>query len=628
MDPGLRRDDGHRKPRLSGGLAGFCRAIAALALLALASGAFARDTPAARPEAAAIASAHRLATDAGHEILGKGGSAFDAAVAISAVLSVVEPISSGAGGGGFFLLHDAKTGRDLFVDARETAPAAAAPEKFLDASGGLDRDRSVNGPWSAGIPGLPAAWAHVARKYGRLPLRESLAPAIRIAEQGFPVYARLARGYAQRKDVMERYPGTRAVFLADGDALEEGEIFRQPDLARTLRTIAERGRDGFYKGEIAGKLIDGVRRAGGEWTAADLEGYAVKEREPLRFRYRGWDIVTAPPPSSGGVALAQMLQILTGWDLASLDAATRTHVVVESMRRAFRDRTLYLGDPDFVKMPLDRLLSPYYADGLRATINPEKATPSALLPGRPAPNEDTETTHFSIIDGDGNYAAVTQTVNLLYGSGLIPPGTGVLLNDEMDDFALKPGTPNAFGVMGYGANAPAPGKRMLSSMTPSFMLSRDRIAVLGTPGGSRIITMVLLGILGFDEGLDPQAVTALPRYHHQYLPDEIQAEPGALPPEVVGRLQAMGHVVEQPEEDPDARPGTGRTSSHGWGNLQAVDWDLRSNALRAGSDPRNRVGSARVEATAPSVGAHPVRDPHPRQRRIAEINRERHGEIE
>lgn len=581
----------------SGVLAGHWRALVVCALLVFAGAATAKDTPTARPRGAAVASAHRLATDAGHEILARGGNAFDAAIAVSAVLSVVEPISSGAGGGGFFLLHEVESGREVFVDARETAPAAVTPEKFLDAKGELNRDRSVNGPWSAGIPGLPAAWAHVAEKYGRLPLRDSLAPAIRIAEQGFPIYPRLEHGYAQRRAVMERYPGTRAVFLADGDAPQEGEIFRQPDLANTLRTIAEHGRDGFYRGEIARKLLAGVDAAGGEWTAADLEGYAVKEREPLRFDYRGWQIVTAPPPSSGGVALAQMLQILSGWNLVELEAATRTHLVVEAMRRAFRDRTFYLGDPDFVKMPLARLLSPYYADGLRATINPEKATPSALLPGRPAPLEDTETTHFSIIDFEGNYAAVTQTVNLLYGSGLIPPGTGVLLNDEMDDFALKPGTPNAFGVMGYGANAPAPGKRMLSSMTPSFMQSKDRIAVLGTPGGSRIITMVLLGILGFDEGLDPQAVTALPRYHHQYLPDAISAEPGALSTEVVSQLEAMGHLVDRPQEARDDPQGSGRRSSHVWGNLQALDWDLHTNTLRAGSDPRNPLGAGRVEVS-------------------------------
>ena len=552
----------------------------------------ATDGPDIHPPGAAIASAHALATEAGFETLRAGGNAFDAAVTVSAVLSVVEPISSGLGGGGFFLLHDAKSGRDVFVDARETSPAAATPDRYLDADGGFDRDRAINGPWSAGIPGLPAAFVHVAEKYGQLPLSTSLAPAIRIARDGFPVYARMARGYQQRREVMERYPGTREVFLAGGHAPREGEVFRQPDLARTLELLAEQGFDGFYRGEVAEKLVAGVNAEGGQWTEQELAAYRVKEREPIRFRYRDWDIVTAPPPSSGGIALAQMLQILEGWDLGELDQTKRTHLVVESMRRAFRDRTFYLGDPDFVKVPQRLLTSPDYAAGLRATINPARATPSDMLSGEQTPLEDEDTTHFSIIDAQGNRAAVTQTVNLLFGSGLVPPGTGVLLNNEMDDFALKPGTPNAFGVMGYEANAPAPGKRMLSSMTPTFMQSPQRVAVLGTPGGSRIITMVLLGILGYDDGLGAQEVAALPRYHHQWMPDRIQAETGAFPDDVAEALRALGHTLQLPGDE--ARGGRG--SSHVWGNLQTVEWRLSDNTLHGGSDPRNPVGKAMVEA--------------------------------
>ncbi|WP_202843959.1 gamma-glutamyltransferase [Luteimonas saliphila] len=548
-------------------------------------------TPPAPPPGAAIASAHALATDAGFETLRAGGNAFDAAIAVSAVLSVVEPISSGLGGGGFFLLHDAKTGKDVFVDAREMAPAAATQERYLTADGGFDRDRAVNGPWAAGIPGLPAAFVHVAQTYGKLPLRTSLAPAIRIARDGFPVYARFARGYQQRREVMERYPGTRAVFLAGGAAPKEGDVFRQPELARTLELLAEHGFDGFYRGEVADKLVAGVNAEGGQWSGEELAAYTVKEREPVRFRYRDWDIVTAPPPSSGGIALAQMLQILSGWDLQQLDEPLRVHLVAESMRRAFRDRTFYLGDPDFVKVPQRLLTSPDYAAGLRATINPARATPSDLLSGEQTPLEDEETTHFSIIDAEGNRAAVTQTVNLLFGSGLVPPGTGVLLNNEMDDFALKPGTPNAFGVMGYDANAPAPGKRMLSSMTPTFMHSPDKVAVLGTPGGSRIITMVLLGILGYDTGLDAQAVSALPRYHQQWMPDVIEAESGAFTPQVAQSLQARGHTLKLPGDE----AAGGRGSSHVWGNLQTVEWNLADNTLHGGSDPRNPVGKAAVE---------------------------------
>ena len=532
------------------------------------------------PPGAAIASAHHLATDAGLEILARGGNAFDAAVAVSSTLSVVEPISSGLGGGGFFLLHDAANDRDVFLDAREVAPASATPGQYLDAAGDLDRDRATNGPWSAGIPGLPAALVHLAAEYGELPLATTLAPAIRIAREGFPVYERLARGYARRAEVMRRYPGSVAVFEADGDAVEVGEVLRQPDLARTLERLAAEGFDGFYRGDIAAKLRAGVAAEGGTWTAEDLSGYAVRTRAPIEFDYNEWHVVTAPPTSSGGVALAQMLQVLEGWDLSALDEAERTHLMVEAMRRAYRDRTIYLGDPDFVAVPVERLVHPAYAAGLRATIHPSRATPSALLPGQPAPLEDEETTHFSIIDTDGNIVSATQTINLLYGSGLVPPGTGVLLNDEMDDFALKPGTPNAFGVMGFEANAVEPGKRMLSSMTPTIIESADKVAALGAPGGSRIITEVLIGILGYDAGLDAQSVAALPRIHHQWLPDVISAEPGALSAGAIAELEAMGHEVN-PGEDT-------------WGNLQTVAWDRATGTLSGGTDPRNPVGSAEV----------------------------------
>ena len=563
-----------------------------LPLSALAVPATQAPAAPAHPPGAAVASAHGLATDAGIEILGKGGNAFDAAVAVSAVLSVVEPISSGLGGGGLWLLHDAKGGRDVFVDGRETSPAAATPGRFLDKNGNLDPDRAQNGPWSAGIPGLPAMLVHVAETYGRLPLAQSLAPAIRIARDGFPVYPRMARGYAVKRKVMDRYPGTRAVFSPNGKPIAEGDLFRQPDLAATLERLAAQGFDGFYRGTTAKRLVAGVNAAGGQWTLEELAGYRVKEREPIRFRYHDWTITTAPPTSLGGIALAQMLQMLEPYDLKAMPEAERVHLIVESMRRAFRDRTFYLGDPDFVKVPQALLASPAYAAGLRASINPDKATPSDLLSGAPTPLEDEETTHFSIIDAEGNRVAATQTVNLLYGSGLVAPGTGVLLNDEMDDFALKPGTPNAFGVMGYEANAPKPGKRMLSSMTPTFMESPDKVAVLGTPGGSRIITMVLLGILGYDAGLDAPQVAALPRFHHQWLPDVIDAEPKAISAEAAAKLRAMGHTLELPPAEAEG----GRGSSHVWGNLETVEWDRRKGKLLGGSDPRYPESKAAVLA--------------------------------
>lgn len=550
------------------------------------------------PPGAAIASAHELATDAGFEILRQGGNAFDAAVAVSATLAVVEPISSGIGGGGFFLLHDARTGKDVFLDARETAPESATPAAFLDKQGNLDRDRAENGPWSAGIPGLPAALTHLSEKYGKLPLRVTLAPAIRLAREGFPVYERLENGYQLRREVMERYPGTRAVYLHDGHGPRVGDTFRQPDLANTLQLLADKGRDGFYRGQVAQRMLKSVKDEGGRWTAEELAGYRAVEREPLRFDYRGMHIVTAPPPSSGGVAMAQIFNIISGWDLDRLDAPHRTHILVEAMRRAYRDRAIYLGDPDFVDIPMTRLLSGHYAAGLRAGIHPERATPSDLLPAIPAPLEDDETTHFSIIDAQGNRVSTTQTVNLLYGSGLVAPGTGVLLNNEMDDFALKPGTPNAFGVMGFDANAPKAGKRMLSSMTPTFVETPDQVIAIGAPGGSRIITQVLLGILAYGEGLEPQAVAAYPRIHHQWYPDMIYAEPGALDDATIAALQAMGHKVEA--------GGNTVLSRRTWGNLQTVMWDRKHGTLAGGTDPRNPVGEARVElpATDPMV---PVR---------------------
>jgi gamma-glutamyltranspeptidase/glutathione hydrolase len=542
--------------------------------------------PRERPPGAAIATAHAIATDAGHEVLAAGGNAFDAAVAVSATLSVVEPVSSGIGGGGFFLLHDARTGRDVFVDAREVAPASASPARYLDAKGELDRDKAENGAASAGIPGLPAGLVHVARKYGRLPLSRSLAPAIRVARQGFPVYARLAEQYIERREVMERYAATRAVYLADGDVPEIGEILVQPDLALTLERLGKQGFDGFYRGDVARAMLEAVRADGVEWTAEELAAYRIVERAPIRFTYRDWEIVTAPPPSSGGVVLAEILNVLEGWDLAALDEARRTHLVVEAMRRAYRDRTLYLGDPDHVRMPIARLTGDDYAAGLRAAIHPDRATPSASLPGSAPPREHVNTTHFSIIDAAGNRVAATQTVNLAYGSGIVVGGAGFLLNDEMDDFALRPGTANAYGVMGFDANAVAPGRRMLSSMSPTFLVGKDRVAVLGAKGGSRIITSVLLGILGLERGMDSSTIVAIPRYHHQYLPDRIFREPGALSPDAETALAAMGHEVVEWQ---------GPTVL-----MQSVDWNLATGAMHAGADPRNPEGTARVVLREPA----------------------------
>ncbi|MET0256929.1 MAG: gamma-glutamyltransferase [Luteibacter sp.] len=542
----------------------------------------AQDAPAGArgPGHAAIASANYLATDAGFEVLAKGGNAFDAAVAVSSTLAVVEQQSSGIGGGFMALLHRAADNRDVFLDARETAPKAVDMKVYVGKDGKPNRDTSTNGPLSSGIPGEPAGLVWMAGHYGKLPLSASLAPAIRIAKEGFQPDARFLGTIEDRKDVLARYPASAAIYLPGGKVPAPGWTLRQPDLARTLERIAAKGHDGFYKGETAKLLVSSSRAAGGNWSATDLDGYQVKEREPLTVNYKGYRIVTAPPPSSGGVAIAEVLNILSGFDLTKADLAHSTHLTIEAMRRAFRDHNEYLGDPDFVKMPLDMLLSKYYADGLRATISPDKATPSDLLPTSMAPEPGMHTTHFSVIDADGNMVASTLTVNLEFGSAFVARGTGVVLNDEMDDFALVPGQPNAFGLRGALANAPEPGKRMLSSMSPSFVFGADRTAVIGSPGGSTIITQVLEGILAFIDGKSASDITAQKRYHHQYLPDRVDVEAGVFDDATARALTDMGHVLKNRSP---------------WGFMNVVTWDHRTGKLDAASDPRRPSGLGKVQ---------------------------------
>jgi gamma-glutamyltranspeptidase/glutathione hydrolase len=545
------------------------------ALLWFAGWAWAADgagAPQVLPRQAAVASANAQATDAGLEILAAGGNAFDAAVAVSATLGLVEPESSGLGGGGLMLLHLADGDREVFIDAREQAPAAATRDMYLDAQGNANRDLAVNGPLAAAIPGLPAGLVHLAAKYGRLPLSRSLAPAIRLAREGWVFGAKNASMLGFRKDVLARSPGAAALFLPHGEVPKAGTRLRNPDYAKVLELLAREGADGFYRGAFARRLVTGVRKAGGIWSEADLAAYRLVEREPIRIAHRGYRIVTAPPSSSGGVALAEMLNVLSGYDYAPMPRADRIHLLAEAMRRAYRDRSIYLGDPDFVKMPLDLLTGAAYAAGLRAGISPSRATPSALLPGVGEGAERVETTHFSIIDTQGNVASVTQTVNLPYGNAFAVAGTGFLLNNEMDDFSVKPGVPNAFGLVGDDANAIAPGKRPLSSMTPSFLIGADKVAAIGTPGGSRIITMVLLGMLELMDGASAQAAADLPRFHHQYLPDAISAEPGALSDDEIAALQARGHTVTVEQ----------RT----WGNMQIAVWNRKTGEVEAGSDGR------------------------------------------
>jgi gamma-glutamyltranspeptidase/glutathione hydrolase len=577
--------------------------------LCTATGTTSADSPSSLPPAAAVASAHPLAADAGVEILQAGGNAFDAAVAISAALGVVEPQSSGIGGGGFWLLYRAKNSHGVMVDGREQAPLAAHRDLFADATAGSgtsteamgsaapDARPSLDGPLAAAIPGQPAALAHIAEHYGRLPLARSLAPAIRLAREGFPVspaYRRLAKF---RLAALRSYPSTAAIFLADGQVPPQGQLIRQPDLARTLQTLADRGRKGFYSGPTATALVRAVRADGGIWTLLDLEQYRVRERRPIEGLYRSMHIDAASPPSSGGVALLSMLNILSGFDLEGADAITRTHLIVEAMRRAYRDRAVYLGDPDFVSVPVELLTDPRYAAGLRASIRPDRAMPSALLPGIEAQPAGPHTSHFSVLDFDGNRVAATLSINYPFGSGFVAAGTGVLLNDEMDDFSMAPGVPNAYGLVGAAANAIEPGKRPLSSMTPTILDDGNRTAVLGTPGGSRIISMVLLATLGFAEGSDPSDWVRIPRFHHQYLPDRIQYEPDTLTNEEVDGLQRLGHTVAELD-----RP---------YGNMQAILWDRGAGRVLAASDPRGEgracIVAVAAESNDPSREQSPYR---------------------
>ncbi len=547
-----------------------------VASLLLAVSVSARET-----REAAIASAHPLATEAGHEILAAGGNAFDAAVAVAGALAVVEPHSSGLGGGGFFLLYIAAEDRYVFVDAREVAPAAATPATYLDDAGKPRRGMSTNGPFAAGIPGEPAGFAHLAERYGRLPLSTSLAPAIRHAQEGFPAYRRMLLGLRFRQKTASQWPAFGAVFYPDGAPPEPGAVIRQPDLAATLQRLATDGAAGYYTGETAQRLVDGVQDAGGNWTLADLAGYRVVEREPLVMEYRGVRIVTAPPPSSGGIAMATMLNVLTGFDRAALTDVDRKHVLVEAMRRAYRDRAIYLGDPDFVDIPVQRLVHPFYGAGLRASIRMDRATPSATLPGVwPAGAERPQTTHFSLMDAAGNRVAATITINGWYGSGFMPPGTGVILNNEMDDFAIAAGVPNDFQLLGADANLVAPGKRPLSSMTPTFLESDRGVAILGTPGGSRIITMVLRASLAWIDGASAQGMVSMKRFHHQYYPDRISAETGALSADEQAELERRGHDIA--------------VTPRRFGNMNVVTWDRATGQVEAATDPRGAVEAENV----------------------------------
>jgi gamma-glutamyltranspeptidase/glutathione hydrolase len=541
--------------------------------LVLVGPARAADTP----PGYAVATPHPLATAAGVEILEDGGNAFDAAVAVSAAMTVVSSQSTGIGGGGFFLLHRQSDGLQVFVDGREVAPLAATAAMFQDARGVAIRKASLQGPRAAAIPGLPAAWQHLAGRYGSKPLARLLAPAIRIARNGYAIDAPKARMLADDNGHLS--PAARAVWLPGGKPPAAGTVIRQPDLAATLERVARAGRAGFYEGEFARTLVDAVRAGGGLWQLEDLRRYRVVERKPMQAFFRGYRLTLAPPQSAAGVTLAQALTMLEARAWPPPDPAQATHELAEAMRRAYRDRRL-LGDPDFVSMPLHRLLSREYLLPLARGIRAGAATPSESLAA--AGEGGNNTAHFSILDAAGNRVAATETVNTEFGSGFMPPGTGVLLNNEMDDFAASLTASNAYGLVGSAANRIAPVKRPLSSMAPTFVEGPRGLLIVGSKGGSRIISQVLTGVLGFVQGQGARDLVAAPRIHHQHLPDRIDFEPGALTPEVQAGLRARGHTLREV-------PG-------GWGLMQAVWWDKANDRLAAAADPRG-VGTGAVQRT-------------------------------
>ena len=526
---------------------------------------------------AGIATAHPLATKAGYEILEMGGNAFDAAVTVSAVLSVVEPYSSGLGGGGFFLLHNAEDGQSVFVDAREKAPSMADRDMYLDENGDVLRTASLNGPLASGIPGLPAALHHVTNNHGSMPLYKLLEPSIRLARDGFPAYERLITALNVAKKSRTLSPKFKAVFMPNDQLPEVGQLIKQPELAKTLEIIASNGHDGFYSSFFTQKMIDEARKDGSIWLADDFKNYSVVEREPIKVNFLGAQLTTAPPPSSGGTTIATILNIISEFDFIQMDISTRTHLVVESMRRAYRDRAFFLGDPDFVDVPIKKLTSKEHASILAQSIDMNVATPiheDDKLDEKYAWNEGSHTTHFSILDMDGNRAAVTQTINTWFGSGYMLPSSGLILNNEMDDFSAKPFAPNRYGLVHGEQNSIQPNKRMLSSMTPTFIESEKGLAILGTPGGARIITMVLLSILDYFEGGTAETMTATKRFHHQFLPDVIRYEKDAFTEETITILESKGHALQE-------------VSSYG--NMQVVTWEKDSGDVNSSSDPRGII---------------------------------------
>jgi gamma-glutamyltranspeptidase/glutathione hydrolase len=524
---------------------------------------------------AMVGSTEEHASQAGLDVLKRGGNAVDAAVAVGFALAVTHPQAGNIGGGGFMVIRFAD-GRSTTIDYRETAPANATRDMFLDASGNPVTERSLIGPLASGVPGAVAGLTYVQKKYGKLTLAQVMAPAIDLAENGFPVSDSFERALGYGRKLFDHFPESVRVFTKNGEPYVSGDRFVQKDLAKTLRLIAEKGPDAFYRGPIADLIDAEMTRSGGLIRKSDLAAYKPAERPALTATYRGFGIVAMPPPSSGGIALIQTLNILEGFPLkdSGPNSSKTIHLMAEAERRVYADRSEWLGDPDFFKVPVKGLISKSYAEALRKSIDPNKATSSTeVKPGKPVDFESTQTTHYSVIDTDGTAVTTTTTLNGGFGNGQVVPGAGFLLNNEMDDFSVKPGVPNMFGLIGGAANAIAPGKRMLSSMTPTIIVKDNKpFLVVGSPGGSRIITTVLQVIVNvIDHGMNVQEAVDAPRFHHQWLPDYIRIEHQGFPKDVVSALEAMGHQVKAQDN---------------MGDVHAIWIDPATNVRYGASDPR------------------------------------------
>lgn len=565
------------------------RATAALMLFLLASSTNANDQAILEGERfhpvqgsqGMVATSHTLATEVALKVLQDGGNAIDAAVTAGFALAVTQPRSGNIGGGGFLVYSPGNGDAPEAIDYRETAPAAATETMFQDQDGNVVSERSRFSHKAAGVPGTVAGLALALERHGTLSLSQALAPAIRLAREGFVVPHRFTEGLEQARDRLERWPATRATFYReDGSAPQPGEVFRQPELADTLQRIAEQGRKGFYEGETARLIVAEMQRGEGLITLEDLRNYEPAVRQPVHGTYRGFDIYSMSPPSSGGTHIVQILNILGDYPIGDWghNSANTIHHMAEAMKLAYADRSEYLGDTDFVAVPLQGLTSKGYADQLRASIKADKARPAGeIAPGKPGPRESPETTHFSVVDRWGNAVSNTYTINFSYGSGITVAGAGFLLNNEMDDFSAKPGVPNAYGLIGGEANKVEPGKRMLSSMSPTIVRKDNRnFLVTGSPGGSRIITTTLQVIMNvIDHNMNIQTAVSAPRIHHQWLPDEIRVEQG-ISPDTLDLLRARGHTIN---------------TGSAMGAIQSILIG-EDGTLYGGADPRRSTSSA------------------------------------